>query len=417
VASRLNGNLVIVHWLALLGFVASLGIAPEEYAQRRARLRQNLPESGIVLFGAPEQSHDPRSQLLQEPNFLYLTGWSEPGAILLLLPGTEVLFLPPRSERVERYEGRRVAAGDADAPQRTGVAKVLSTDIWESEAKRLLADVAHVYTLGGDKPRVQQLLEGREVKEAGLTLAGMRMVKSPGEVELLQRSIDVTLEAHKAAWKRVKPGVTEYQLGAVMTAVILENGCERHAYRPVIGSGPNSVVLHYSGNKRRMDAGEVLLMDVGAECGGYAADITRTVPVSGRFTSRQRQLYDLVLGAQKAAIAAVKPGASLGPRGNLLQVAKKYLDEHGAPVNGKPLSDYLTHGIGHHVGLEVHDAAVPTEPLAPGMVITIEPGIYLPEENIGIRIEDMVLVTENGGRVLSSGLPRTVEQVERRGGR
>ena len=230
---------------------------------------------------------------------------------------------------------------------------------------------------------------------------------------MIQRSIDVSIDAHLAAWKRTKPGLFEYQLAATMTQVLMEQGCERHAYRPVVGSGPNSVILHYGFNHRRMDSGELVLMDVGAECNAYAADITRTIPVSGRFTPRQRELYELVLGAQKAAIAAVKPGASMGTRGEIAEAAKQYLDTHGKPVHGKPLSAYLTHGIGHHVGLEVHDASADV-PLAPGMVITVEPGLYIPEENTGIRIEDMVLVTEAGAKVLSHALPRSAADVERR---
>jgi Xaa-Pro aminopeptidase len=162
-----------------------------------------------------------------------------------------------------------------------------------------------------------------------------------------------------------------------------------------------------------LDSGEVLVMDVGAECHSYAADLTRTIPVSGKFTPSQRELYDLVLGAQKAAIAAVKPGEQL-LRGAMVDAAKRYMDEHGKPIHGKPPSTYFTHGIGHHIGLEVHDASLNFEPLEPGMVITIEPGIYIPEDNLGIRIEDIVLVTANGARVLSNALPKEAAAIEKR---
>ncbi|MFN7937614.1 MAG: Xaa-Pro aminopeptidase [Bryobacteraceae bacterium] len=390
-------------WVSLLLAIGSLVVSPDEYRDRRARLRAAIPDAAIVLEGAPDTSGDPRSPMLQEPNFFYLTGWKEPGAVLVILPGTvepnEILFLPPRSERKERYEGHRVAAGDADASARTGFAKVMSTDVWEAEVSRLMQD--------GNVPRRMKLAE------AGPAIAKLRMVKSRREVDLIQHSIDVSIDAHLAAWKRAKPGLFEYQLAATMTQVMMEQGCERHAYRPVVGSGPNSVILHYGFNHRRMDSGELVLMDVGAECNAYAADLTRTIPVSGRFTPRQRELYELVLGAQKAAIAAVKPGASMGTRGDIVEAAKKYLDTHGKPIQGKPLSTYLTHGIGHHVGLEVHDASADV-PLAAGMVVTIEPGLYIAEENTGIRIEDMVLVTETGAKVLSSALPRSASDVERR---
>jgi Xaa-Pro aminopeptidase len=392
-------NLVEMPWLSLLFAVGSLAVSPDEFRERRARLRAALPDAAIVLEGAPDTSNDPRSPMLQEANFLYLTGWKEPGAVLVILPTDEILFLPPRSERKERYEGHRVAVGDADATARTGFAKVMSTDVWEAEVSRLMQE--------GNVARRLKL------SEAAPAIAKLRMVKSRREQELIQHSIDVTIEAHLASWKRAKAGLFEYQLAATMTQAMMEQGCERHAYRPVVGSGPNSVILHYGFNHRRMDSGEVVLMDVGAECNAYAADITRTIPVSGRFTPRQRELYELVLGAQKAAIAAVRPGASMGSRGEIVEAARKYMDTHGKPIGGKPPSTYLTHGIGHHVGLEVHDAAADV-PLTAGMVVTIEPGLYIPEENTGIRIEDMVLVTETGAKVLSHALPRSATDVERR---
>ncbi|HUQ92177.1 MAG TPA: Xaa-Pro peptidase family protein [Bryobacteraceae bacterium] len=380
----------LLHALLLM---AMLGISPDEYRERRARLRQALPDTAILLMGSADTSSDPRSPLLQEPNFYYLTGWLEPGAVLLILPEdaqpNEILFLPPHNERKERYEGRRAAAGDEGVEKRTGFLVVRSTDIWEAEVARLAPQAKKLSTISH-------------------AIARLRTVKSHTEIELLQRAIDVTSQAHLAAWKRPKTDLYEYQLAATMTATFLELGCERPAYRPVVGSGPNSVILHYGANRRRMDRGEVVVMDVGAECASYAADITRTIPVSGRFTARQRELYEVVLGAQKAAIAAVKPGAFLGATGELVKAARDYMDKHDG------LGKYFTHGIGHHVGLEVHDAMVPAEPLVPGMVITIEPGIYIPEENIGIRIEDMVLVTAQGGKVLSASLPREAAEIEKR---
>jgi Xaa-Pro aminopeptidase len=217
----------------------------------------------------------------------------------------------------------------------------------------------------------------------------------------------VSVEAHLTAWRRMGPGLFEYQLAATTSYVMLERGCEGNAYDPIVASGPDATVLHYSENSRLMQAGELVLMDVGSECAGYATDITRTVPVSGRFTPRQRELYDAVLGAQKAALAAVKPGATL-PQIN--QIARDYLDSHGR------LGQYLNHRVSHGVGLEVHDvpSATSLEPLEPGMVITVEPGLYIPEEKIGIRIEDTLVVTADGARVLSAALPKEPEEIEKR---
>jgi Xaa-Pro aminopeptidase len=162
-----------------------------------------------------------------------------------------------------------------------------------------------------------------------------------------------------------------------------------------------------------MDSGEVVVMDAAAECGHYASDITRTAPVSGRFTPRQREIYEVVLGAQKAAIAAIKPGARMwGEDGSITKIARDYINSHGQDSHGKPLGKYFTHGLGHPVGIDVHDPMV-NEPLEAGMVITVEPGIYIPEENIGVRIEDVVLVTENGAKVMSAALPKEPDQVEK----
>lgn len=401
-----------------LAVFAVLAVSQDEYRERRARLRAALPESAVVLFAAPDTSGDPRSQLLQEPSFYYFTGWTEPNAVLVILPEAEqpneILFLPPRNERKEKFEGRRSAFGDSDANGRTGFRAVMSLDLWEAELKRRAGSAQKIYSPAGARDRVKQAVPEAEIHDAAPAVTRLRMVKSPREIALLQRSIDTSIAAHLAGWKRARPGVFEYQIAATMTSAILERGCERHAYRPVLGSGPNSVILHYGVNHRRIDRGEVLLMDVGAECSSYAADITRTIPVGGRFTARQRELYETVLGAQKAAIAAVKPGATLGPRGTVTEAARVYLDQHGKGPRGEPLSRFFSHGIGHHVGLEVHDASIPGDPLAAGMVITIEPGVYIQEENIGIRIEDMVLVTANGARVLSKALPREAAEIEKR---
>jgi Xaa-Pro aminopeptidase len=199
-----------------------------------------------------------------------------------------------------------------------------------------------------------------------------------------------------------------------MTTTYFNLGCERNAYAPIVGSGPNSVILHYSANKRRMDAGEVVVMDVAAECGDYAMDVTRTVPVNGKFTARQKEIYEIVLGAQKAAIAAVKPGIKAGRgEGTLQQIAFDYINTHGKDQHGAPLGKYFTHGLSHHVGLDVHDPSEPSVALKPGMVITIEPGIYIPEENLGVRIEDTILVTDTGCKILTGALPKDVEEIER----
>ena len=183
----------------------------------------------------------------------------------------------------------------------------------------------------------------------------------------------------------LRPGEYEYEIAAVMVGTYLMDGCRRSAYAPIVGSGPNSTTLHYSRNSRRMDAGEVVVMDVAGECDNYASDITRTLPVNGKFTARQREIYDVVLGAQRAAIAAIKPGATINKStaGSIYKVAYDYINSHGKDPRGEPLGQYFTHGVSHHVGLDVHDASDTTAPLKAGMVITVEPGIYIPRRISG----------------------------------
>lgn len=395
--------------------LAAIVVSQDEFKERRAKLRAAAPNGVVVLVGSTDQDADPRRPYLQDANFLYFTGWSEPGAVVVITAEEETLFLPPRSERKERYEGRRAAPGDEGIERRSGFARVLSTDVWESDLRRHAAAGLQVYTVKASRKvaLVQAAVPQAQLQDIGREAARLRMTKSAREVALLQQAIDASVEMHLAAWRRVRGGLSEAQIEGTMFAAMKERGCERMAYQPIIGSGPNGTILHYSANQRQMDRGELLLMDVGAECSGYASDLTRTIPVSGRYSSRQRELYEIVLGAQKAAIAAVKPGANLGPQGNLTNLAREYMNAHGKDLKGEPLGKYFTHGIGHHVGLEVHDAWLPEEPLGAGMVITIEPGVYLPDEGMGIRVEDMVLVTADGGKVLSGKLPREVKEIER----
>ena len=229
------------------------------------------------------------------------------------------------------------------------------------------------------------------------------MKKSPAEITAIQRATDVTILAQLAAWKKLQPGAYEYQAGAAFVGSLMEQGCERVAYAPIVGSGPNSTVLHYNSSSRRMDRGEVVVLDAAAECAGYTSDITRTVPVGGTFSARQKEIYAVVLGAQNAAMAAAKPGVSMT---ELNKIAKKYMDDHGG------FGKYFIHGLGHPVGLDVHDLG-DSGPLESGDVVTIEPGIYIAEEGIGVRIEDVILITENGFKLLSAALPREIADVER----
>ena len=407
--------------MRLLYLFCALAASHGEYRARRAELSQKLHNGVLVLFGRTEKGEENiRSGFFQEANFYYLTGWQEPGAILMITPPQDdqpyaVLFLPRRQPDQEKWTGRKLGPDDANIGTATGFDSVLPTEKFESELRKQLDRFSGIYTAGEEATgELKALAPMREISSAGQMMARLRMHKSPEELGLIQKSIDATIEAHRAAWKRAAPGLYEYQVAASMTEVYFDQGCERHAYAPIVGSGPNSTTLHYSRNSRRMDRGELLLMDVGAECAGYAADITRTIPVGARFTGRQREIYEVVLGAQNAVIASIKPGVALG---ELTKTAREYINTHGKDLHGEPLGKYFTHGVSHHVGLDVHDATDFSQPLAEGNVITVEPGIYIPEENIGIRIEDMVQVTKDGARLMSGALPRDPGEIEKALGR
>ncbi len=406
-------RLVFVLALSAASLMAA-GISPQEYQQRRAELRRSL-DGVMVLFGA-EESDDQHTSFFQESNFLYLSGWREPGAVMLLTQQTEILFLPPRDPRMELYTGRKLSADDPEATKLSGFDRVMPKPALESAFLKVLETSPRVYLIPGD-PRSQKLKSlavFHDEEDAAQVIARQRVVKSAAEIELIEKATDATVAGHLAGWRKIHPGVWEYQVAAAITNAYFERGCERNAYFPIVASGPNSVILHYAANHRRLDSGETVVADVGAECSDYATDVTRTVPAGGKFTPRQRELYEVVLGAQKAAIAAIRPGIRLrGGEGSLQQIAYDYINSHGHDLHGQPLGKYFVHGLGHYVGLDVHDPGDSAAPLEPGTVLTIEPGVYLPEENIGIRIEDTVVVTKDGCKVLSAALPREIGDIEK----
>jgi len=400
-------------WLGVC-LSAAAAIPPTEFAARRVALQKQL-DGTLVLFGK-SASNEGIDGFHQEPNFYYLTGWSEPGAVVLFTHSSATLFLPAHDEKSERYTGRHASAEDKDARTLTGFDNVLPLGRFESEFAKALEGSEKVYAIPDDSHTggLKALAPLRTIQDASPLVTALRVKKSPAEIEAIQHSTDVSLDAHRAAWHRVAAGLYEYQLAAVMSQTVLDHGCERWAYAPIIGSGPNGAVLHYDANRGLLASGDLVVMDVAGECAGYASDITRTIPVSGKFTPRQLELYNIVLSAQKAAIAAVKPGVAFWTGDDSPDTAaRKYIETHGKDLHGESLGKYFTHKIGHEVGLEVHDPPMPPAKLEEGMVITIEPGVYLPEENIGIRIEDVVLVTATGSRVLSAALPTEPSEIEK----
>lgn len=407
----------------------------EVYKQRREMLRGKVQGGVIVLFAPGRaEAETERDDFRQDDDFYYLTGIDQPGAALLLVPKgsekagqpTEILLLRSPNPAEEKWTGPRWHADDPDIRQKSGFEVVKDWAEFFRELSAALGDMRYLHTIfpSPDAPYSFERARMNELRNFGSavffadiapTIHAMRQVKDEGEIALIQKAVDLTMDAHLEAFKTVRPGLHEYEVAALMEYVMKRGGCERVGYAPIVGTGWNSTVLHYAASSKRIEDGDLLLMDVGGEYGGYVADITRTIPANGKFTARQREIYEIVLGASNAALAATKPGMTISRRGenSLHKIAYDYINTHGKDRHGNSLGKYFVHGLSHHVGLNVHDVGDTNRPLEPGMVFTIEPGIYIPEENIGVRIEDMVLVTKDGAKLLSAKLPRDPDGIER----
>jgi len=438
---RISIALSSVALLVLVCFVPMLGAWEREpgsvFAERRAKLVAAVNDP-VVLFGyTGHEEANPSYVFMQEENFYYLTGHNEEGAALLLVPESalqrgwtgprEVLYLPPRDLAEERWNGPRMGPDDPGIQEKTGFVRVETFAKLRETLVSLAKTFPDIYTeLPGphDEGYPHAAIWSRWVKEAvpqallkdvSSAEGTLRAVKSPGELDLIQKAIDPSIDAHFEAMKMMRPGLYEYQVAARMVEIHAYAGCETEAYAPIVGTGIDSTVLHYNKLDRKIEDGDIVLMDVAGQYSGYASDVTRTIPANGKFTPRQREIYEIVLGAQNAALAALKPGMTLYGQGttSLQKIAMEYIDSHGKDKEGRSLGRYYIHGLSHHVGLDVHDSSGPARPLEPGMVITIEPGIYIPEESLGVRIEDDVLITPTGYKLLTARLPRSPDEIEK----
>src|SRR5215469_15753125 len=420
------------------------------YHARRVALASQLHGGVAVLFAAEEPVLD-FDAYRQDSDFYYLTGWNEPGAALLIAaasepptatagpldpqgqhPYEEILFLPTRNLRMEKYTGVKLDAATPNASQTAGVNRVMQmTDLPKVLSDLVAADrriSRHIWTQAGNAQATALMAvvaatlgesEAPAVRYVAALTTPLRQVKDEGEIALLCKASDASIASQRVMMRAVKPGITERAVAGKMYASWLEQGCERDSYAPIVGSGPNSTTLHYSANDRTIQDGDVVVVDAACEYSMYASDITRTVPANGHFTARQREIYDIVLGAQRAAAEAFVAGKSkINDRDrkdpdSLDTVAYNYINNHGKSLDGKPLGQYWLHGLGHMVGIDVHDPADYPAVLKPGMVFTIEPGVYIPEEKIGVRIEDVFLVGQDGKLIdLVADLPHTADDVE-----
>jgi Xaa-Pro aminopeptidase len=420
-------------------------------------MRQIDKDSIAIIPAAHEvtRSYDTEFKFQQDPDFYYLTGFPEPDAIAVIAPSNRrnpfTLFVRPRDPEMETWYGRR--EGVEGAMKNYGVNKALPIEKFEQELPKLLNGHEKLYyRFGVDNKLDQQILHYlsgqrfRRLKTAypphtivdpTIILGEMRLHKTPEEIELMQRSADIAAEAHVLAMQSTKPGMNESQIETIIEHHFRMNGATGVSYNSIIGGGINACILHYVENNCELKDGDLLLVDAGAQYKGYASDITRTFPVNGKFTKPQREIYDAVLDVQIKCVEATKKGTTIKQRQDLsIELLTEAMLRLGIlKGNAKDLIEkkeymkYYMHGVGHYLGLDVHDAgryftdqqAKNSRPFEPGMVLTVEPGLYIPPDakdvpdqyrGIGVRIEDDVLVTEDGNVNLTAKCPKQAEEIE-----
>jgi Xaa-Pro aminopeptidase len=428
-------------------------VTKPEFVERRRRFMAAAGSGAAIFASAPVavRNNDVEHEYRQDSDLYYLTGFDEPESVLILT--TEhaehrmVLFVRPRDKERETWDGPR--AGLEGAKAEFGADAAFPISELRKRLPEYVKDVHRLhYRIGFDRAFDQLVLDGiadvrkraragmsppREIVDPGVILHEMRMRKSAGEIEVMRSAAGITAEAHAAAMQLARPGCYEYEVEAEILRVFRARGAERAAYGSIVGSGPNATILHHRRNDRRMLDGDLLLIDAGAEYGYYACDVTRTFPVSGRFSDAQRALYEVVLQAQLAAIEAVRPGVTVPyVHGAALEVLVQGLVDLGLlegpaaeAIEAETYKPYYMHRTSHWLGMDVHDVGdyhvqKRPRPLEPGFVLTVEPGLYIAAgspcdpkwHGIGIRIEDDVLVTEIGRRVLTDGIPKSVADLE-----
>lgn len=425
-------------------------------SQLKRFIEQMEPNSVAVIPAAHEatRSYDTEYRFRQDSDFWYLTGFPEPDAIAVIDPTLKTpytLFVRPRDLEMETWFGRR--QGVAGAMKNHGVDRAFSVDRFEAELAKLLDGHEKLYyRFAVDKALDQTILKYlstqrvRRLKTAypphtivdpTPIIGEMRLHKDQEEVGMMQRAADISAEAHVLAMKKVKPGMNEFQVESLMESYMRHKGADGVAYNSIVGGGDNATILHYVENNMPLKDGDLILIDAGAEYRGYAADITRTFPVNGRYTKPQREVYDVVLDVQEQCLEYTKTGNTVKARHEFsIELLTEGMKKLGLLkgntkdlIRKKEYMKYYMHGVGHYLGLDVHDAgryftdqqAKNSKPFAPGMVLTVEPGLYIPPDDksapskyrgIGIRIEDDVLVTGDGNRNLTANVPKDPDEIE-----
>lgn len=426
-----------------------------EYAKRRKQLMQKIGAKGIVILTSSpivQRNGDADYAYRQHSDLYYMTGFDEPEAVAIFAPkrkgGEFILFNRVRNRDEEIWNG--VRAGQEGARKQFGADESFPFSELEKKLPELLVGREQVhYAIGMDKAfdkiilNAMNKVRGRirsglqaplSVVDITNTLHEMRLIKSPAEIDLMRKAAQISAAAHKRAMQFCEPGINEYQLEAELMHEFQRNGARHCAYTSIVGSGANACILHYVSNNQKVKNGDMVLIDAGAEYHNYASDITRSFPANGRFTPEQRAIYDIVLKSQLAGIKAVRPGAEWPSVQNIIvKIITQGLVDIGllkgnvnTLIEKQAYLPFYMHKSGHWLGLDVHDVGRykvddKWRKLKPGMVLTVEPGIYISADvpgvnkrwhNIGIRIEDDVLVTAKGNEVLSRDVPKSVEEIE-----
>lgn len=424
-----------------------LPLDPQIFIKNRHRFMQKMKPASIAIFGSNDEvpiNGDAIYKFVQNSDLYWLSGIEQEDTMVILFPDhpeekyREVLVLTRPQEMKEKWDGRRLRA--EEGKQISGMKTVIWLDALDPLLQKWIHLADNIYLDSNENDRKSNNLDTREYRliremkeryplhnyeRAAKILGELRAIKTPEEVKVMEKAIDITNKTFRRLLKFIKPGVMEYEIEAEIWHEFLRNRAKGEAYGSIIASGDRARTLHYVSNNQECKEGELILMDFGANYGGYAADLTRTVPVNGKFSARQKEVYKACLELHNYAKSILKPGVvineyhdKMGDKATEVFVkigllkAEDVKNEDRSNIDSRPYRKYLYHGISHHLGIDVHDLGPFSKPLQEGMVLTVEPGIYIEEEQMGIRIENNIWLTKDGNIDLMKDIPITVEEIE-----
>lgn len=422
-----------------------LPLKPELFTTNRKRFIKEMQPNSIAVFVSNDElpsNGDALHSFKQNSDLYWLSGITQEDSMVILFPDNpdakyrEVLVLVRPNELKEKWDGKRLRREEATAI--SGIQTILWLDSLDALLQTWVHLADNIYLDSNENDRKASLIQTRDYRciaemkaryplhnylRAAKIMKELRGIKTPLEVEVIQQAIDITHKTFERLLHFIKPGVMEYEIEAEIFHSFLSQRSAGPAYGSIIASGDRARTLHYVSNNEECKAGELLLMDFGAEYGGYNADLTRTIPVNGKFTKRQKEVYNACLHLHNYAKSLLKPGITIVDYTEKVgeEATQKFIkigllkksDVKNEDAENRAYRKYLYHGISHHLGIDVHDLGTRTEPLKPGMLLTVEPGIYIEEEKMGVRIENNIWITRNGNKDLMEKIPVTVEEIEK----